>query len=80
MTSSVRLSKWGNSVGVRLPKYVVDALGLKPGSAVNVSLENDRIVLYPAHKYCLNDLVSKITEENRHVETDWGNDEGNEWW
>jgi len=80
MTSSVRLSKWGNSVGVRLPKYVVDALGLKPGSAVNVSLENDRIVLYPAHKYCLNDLVSKITEENRHGETDWGNDEGNEWW
>jgi len=47
MTSSVRLSKWGNSVGVRLPKYVVDALGLKPGSAVDVSLENDRIVLYP---------------------------------
>ena len=45
MTSSVRLSKWGNSVGVRLPKYVVDALGLKPGLTVDVSLENDHRAL-----------------------------------
>jgi antitoxin MazE len=34
----MRVSKWGNSLGIRLPAAVVEALGLKEG---------DDIVLYP---------------------------------
>ncbi|MDR9769513.1 hypothetical protein [Acetomicrobium sp.] len=79
MTTSVRLSKWGNNVGMRLSKYLMDAMELKVRYALGISLEKDRVVLYPAHKYSLEDLVSKITEENRHRETNWGNDkEGKE--
>lgn len=80
MTSSVRLSRWGNSLGVRLPKHVVDALGLKPGNILDISLDENRVILRPTHKYSLKELVSKITEENRHPETDWGPDVGKERW
>jgi antitoxin MazE len=32
----VRISKWGNSLAVRLPTAVVEALGLKAGEEVEV--------------------------------------------
>ena len=32
----MQVSKWGNSLAVRLPKALVDALGLAPGDELNV--------------------------------------------
>ena len=32
----MQVSKWGNSLAVRLPKALVDALGLKEGDELNV--------------------------------------------
>jgi antitoxin MazE len=32
----MRVSKWGNSLAVRLPKALVDELGLKEGDELNV--------------------------------------------
>jgi antitoxin MazE len=32
----MRVSKWGNSLAVRLPKALVDALGLAPGDELKV--------------------------------------------
>ena len=32
----VKISKWGNSVGVRLPKRYADELGLRPGTIVDL--------------------------------------------
>ena len=40
----MQVSKWGNSLGVRLPKALVDRLRLKPGDElVIVSAEDKRI-------------------------------------
>jgi antitoxin MazE len=36
MEPAMQVSKWGNSLGVRLPKTLVDELGLKPGDEVRV--------------------------------------------
>ena len=30
------VSQWGNSLGVRLPRALVDEIGLKPGDALDV--------------------------------------------
>ena len=38
MESKVQVSKWGNSLAVRLPKKTVDKLGLKPGDKVDVTV------------------------------------------
>jgi antitoxin MazE len=36
MEASMQVSKWGNSLAVRLPKALVDELGLKEGDELNV--------------------------------------------
>ena len=37
----MRVSKWGNSLAVRLPKALVDELGLKEGDQLNVVAAKD---------------------------------------
>jgi antitoxin MazE len=36
MEGAVQVSKWGNSLAVRLPKALVEALNLSPGDELNV--------------------------------------------
>jgi antitoxin MazE len=36
MKETMQVSKWGNSLAVRLPKALVDELGLKEGDELNV--------------------------------------------
>lgn len=38
----MQVSKWGNSLAIRLPKAVVDALGLKEGDEIEVLVDSDR--------------------------------------
>jgi len=35
----MRVSKWGNSLAVRLPKDIVDQLGLKAGDDIKVTMQ-----------------------------------------
>lgn len=43
----VQVAKWGNSTAVRLPKAVVEQLGLRPGMTVDVSVEDGKLRLVP---------------------------------
>jgi antitoxin MazE len=36
MEAAMQVSQWGNSLAVRLPKALVDQLGLKPGDELRV--------------------------------------------
>ena len=38
----MQVSKWGNSLAVRLPKAVVDALRLKEGDEVEITIAGSR--------------------------------------
>lgn len=38
----MQVSKWGNSLAVRLPAAVVDALKLKPGDQINIHIAGRR--------------------------------------
>jgi antitoxin component of MazEF toxin-antitoxin module len=40
-----KIQKWGNSLAVRVPKRVIDALNLHAGSVVFVEAEEDRAIL-----------------------------------
>jgi len=42
-----KVQKWGNSLGVRLPKAIADQKSLTAGVSVIVSIQNDRIVVEP---------------------------------
>jgi antitoxin MazE len=39
----MRVAKWGNSLALRLPRAVVDALGLKEGDDIDVHVAGRRI-------------------------------------
>ncbi len=80
ITMRVKLVKWGNSYGIRIPKKVLEELDLKGEDALELRVESGKIVLIPKKKYTLEDLVSQITPENLHTEVDWGRNMGNEEW
>jgi antitoxin MazE len=73
MATSTQIAKWGNSLGLRLPKSVALEAQVDEGDTVHVSVKNGAIVIRPSRPaYSLAQLVSKITPRNRHDESDWG--------
>lgn len=75
--STVTAQKWGNSLGIRIPKDAADRLGIDQGSEMELNVIGDEniITLKPKKtrkKYTLQELLSQITPENRHKEIDFG--------
>ena len=69
-------------MAVRIPLAIARQAGLGEGDCVRLTLDRaGGIVLRPARRtYKLADLVSRITPQNRHGETDWGRPAGEESW
>jgi antitoxin MazE len=82
MPNETTVSKWGNSLAVRIPLSIAKQAGLSEGDSLGLAIESDgSIVLRPVRrKYDLADLVGRITPKNRHRETDWGQPQGAESW
>jgi antitoxin MazE len=81
MATVTQLAKWGNSLGLRLPKSVTLEARVDEGDTVDVSVKNGVIVVRPNRPtYSLAQLVAKITPRNRHKESDWGTPVGDEAW
>jgi antitoxin MazE len=78
---TTKLQKWGNSLGIRLPKILAKEAGLEEGTKVNLILEDGKVVLVPVKaKETLEDLVARITPETLHGEIDFGKPKGREVW
>lgn len=73
------ISKWGNSLGVRIPNAVAKEAGIGVGAPVHVSAVKGRIVLEPI-RYNLETLVNGITARNRHDTIETGAPRGSEIW
>jgi antitoxin MazE len=79
--TTTQISKWGNSLGLRLPKSVALEAEVAAGDTVAVSVKNGEIVIRPSRPtYSLEQLVAKITPRNRHNESEWGGPVGQETW
>ncbi len=74
---AVKLQKWGNSVGLRLQKPMLEQVGLKEGTPVDVLVEGDHLVIR-RQRLRLADLLSQCKPENRPDPVDWGPDVGRE--
>jgi antitoxin MazE len=73
------LSKWGNSLAVRIPKALADSARLREGEPVELQTLRAGEILIRRRK-TLRQLVNAITPENRHAATDWGPPRGKEVW
>jgi len=76
------VQKWGNSLALRIPIAVAKDIQLRRGSAVELAVEEGRIVVTPVKKKksSLSDLLKHVTDGNRPGERDWGAPIGKEVW
>jgi antitoxin MazE len=80
----VKVAKWGNSLGLRLPKAAIEATGLKPGAEVDVTIEGRDLRVrqpLPIKIYRLDDLLAEMDRlgpGNVPKTVDWGPDRGAE--
>jgi antitoxin MazE len=77
-----RIKKWGNSLALRIPKYIASDINLKMNEKVSLSINKDSIIITPVgrKKYSLEKLLEEITPENLHKEHDTGCSVGEEIW
>ena len=73
------VSKWGNSLAVRIPKGIAEQCKIVEGSSVQLDAYSDRIVIRK-RTYDLSALVDQITSDNFHHEQDFGAPLGKESW
>lgn len=67
MTATI--SRWGNSLGLRIPKAAIAEANLKEGDTVRVVPQDGQLVIVKVKTRSLDELVARITPENRHVES-----------
>ncbi|HEV7921011.1 MAG TPA: AbrB/MazE/SpoVT family DNA-binding domain-containing protein [Thermoanaerobaculia bacterium] len=77
-----RIQKWGNSLALRIPKPFAEEARLAEDSTVDVTVRNGKLIVMPVvgPEDTLEELVGRITPENRHRETDLGTPVGHEVW
>lgn len=79
-----RIQRWGNSQGLRLARQVLEDACISVGDDVDVAVRDGMIVIAPLRRIrgrvSLQELVSRIPEDYKVEETDWGEPVGKEVW
>ena len=71
--------KWGNSLAVRIPKTIAQQARLREGDALVIEVAGEEVSLRRVPEVpTLDELVAKITPENRYEEVSPGTEIGRE--
>lgn len=75
-----QIGKWGNSLAIRLPKYVTEELKLEVADRIDCRIESGKIVieLLKDDDLTLEELLAMPLEKEEEV--NWGNPQGEEIW
>jgi antitoxin MazE len=70
----VQIAKWGNSLGLRVPRDVAARVGLTEGARVDIEACDDgRIIITRSRRrFTLEELLAGMTPEREHVLEDDG--------
>jgi antitoxin MazE len=61
-----RVSRWGNSLAIRLPQAAVKSLNVREGEQIELAIRGDRVELRSARpRYRLEELIGQITPDNQ---------------
>ena len=77
-----KVQKWGNSLGLRIPKAFAEEASVDEGSTVDLSVRNGLLVIRPVRRrrYELAELLAGVEEGNLHGEISTGEPRGRESW
>lgn len=72
----VTLNKWGNSEAIRIPKIIADALGIHSGDQVDLTIENEALIIRKPElkgRELVASLLEDFDAENlqQNVEDEW---------
>jgi antitoxin MazE len=75
-----KIQKWGNSLGLRIPKSFAREAAVEAGSTVDIAIEDGGLVVRPLRRprYTLAELLRKVNARNRHEEVSTGEPVGRE--
>ena len=75
-----RVQKWGNSLGVRIPRGLAEQIGLGAGTEVSLSAKDGDLIVKPAQptRLSLDVLLAGVTAENLYSSVDTGEPVGAE--
>ncbi len=60
------ISKWGNSLALRIPQAIAEQLGVKENSSVYLTIEDNR--LYIKKQLTLEEMLETVNPDNVHRE------------
>ena len=79
MATDSHVAQWGTSLAIRIPKPLAEELELQAGTAVELSAEDGRLTI-ARKELDIEEMIARITPENRHEEWDLGRPQGMEIW
>ncbi len=83
MTSNAQIQKWGNSQGIRLPKYILNDINWSENEEIYIKTEGDKIILEkasPKTRKNIKELFADFNDEYNSIDIDWGEPVGDEIW
>jgi antitoxin MazE len=75
-----KIQRWGNSLGVRIPKAFAEQAGVGAGSAVEIDVEGNALIIRAKRGYDLTSLLAGVTADNLHEAIETGPPVGREVW
>lgn len=72
------VSKWGNSLGIRIPRIMAEQIDIAEGEPVELIIEDNHLLIQKV--YTLENLLKQVTPDNIHSEIDTGTAVGKEIW
>lgn len=80
----VQITKWGNSLGFRIPRGIADSLEIQVGDTLELTPADGGLLLRKApsrrKRYTLADILDSFAPSSIHAEVDFGKPQGEEIW
>ncbi len=80
----VHITKWGNSLGFRIPRGIADSLDIQAGDALELTPADGGLLLKKApskgKRYALADILDSFAPSSIHAAVDFGKPQGEEVW
>ena len=80
----VQITKWGNSLGFRIPRGIADSLDIRAGDTLELAPAEGGLLLKKTpgkeKRYALMDILDSFVPSSAHPEVDFGKPQGEEVW